>query len=96
MQRVTKPNDVDCGTRSTAHREPFLPEYLALCRVSRMRPLIGVNYNCHRYQKCNQTPSESIARAERQVQFAVDKGFEGAFWYIGKAPPYTVHKSYCR
>ena len=32
------------------------------------RPLIGVNYNCHNYQKCNETKDESIARAVRQVR----------------------------
>ena len=47
------------------------------------RPLIGVNYNCHNFQKCNVPLNESIARAVRQVQFAMQRGFRGAFWYVG-------------
>eukprot|EP01047_Picozoa_sp_COSAG01_P083515 COSAG01_NODE_17505_length_1145_cov_1.560229_1_plen_57_part_10 len=30
-----------------------LKEYLDICRTAELRPLIGVNYNCHNYQKCN-------------------------------------------
>jgi hypothetical protein len=56
-------------------------EYLTLCQEAGMTPLIGVNYNCHNYQKCNETAQESIARAVRQVQFAVQRGAIGAFWY---------------
>ena len=58
-------------------------EYLTLCKVAQLRPLIGVNYNCHDYQKCNVSLNDSVARAVRQVQFAVQRGFTGAFWYIG-------------
>lgn len=60
-----------------------LKEYLSLCSAARLRPLIGVNYNCHNYQKCNVPLNESIARAVRQVKFVVQQGFSGAFWYIG-------------
>ena len=60
-----------------------LQEYLDLCKATAMRPLIGVNYNCHNYQKCNESRNESIARAVRQVQYVVKAGFPGAFWYIG-------------
>ena len=58
-------------------------EYLSLCKASNLRPLIGVNYNCHNYQKCDVPLNLSVARAVRQVQFAVQRGFTGAFWYIG-------------
>eukprot|EP01048_Picozoa_sp_COSAG05_P021490 COSAG05_NODE_3970_length_1744_cov_4.354407_1_plen_495_part_10 len=60
-----------------------LKEYLDMCRVVKMVPLIGVNYNCGNYKKCQESPEESIARAVRQVQFVVNAGFKGAFWYIG-------------
>ena len=58
-----------------------LQEYLDLCRVTDMMPLIGVNYNCH--TRCSVPANESIARAVRQVQFVAKAGFTGAFWYIG-------------
>jgi hypothetical protein len=58
-----------------------LQEYLDLCHATGMTPLIGVNYNCH--NRCNVPANESIARAVRQVQFVVEAGFTGAFWYIG-------------
>ena len=60
-----------------------LKEYLKLCSDAGLRPLIGVNYNCHNYQKCNVPLNESIARAVRQVEFVTQQGFRGAFWYIG-------------
>jgi hypothetical protein len=60
-----------------------LKEYLDICRTAELRPLIGVNYNCHNYQKCNVPRNESIARAVRQVEYVVQAGFSGAFWYIG-------------
>ena len=57
-----------------------LAEYLELCRSADLRPMIGVNYNCHNYQKCDVPRNESIARAVRQVQFVVKAGFPGALW----------------
>ena len=63
-------------------RVPFqLDRYLALCKAGGLRPMVGVNYNCHNYQKCTETPDESIARAVRQVKHVVEAGFAGAFWY---------------
>mmetsp|Transcript_22243 Transcript_22243/g.63118 ORF Transcript_22243/g.63118 Transcript_22243/m.63118 type:complete len:576 (+) Transcript_22243:67-1794(+) len=58
-----------------------LSEYLDLCKEVGMRPLVGVNYNCHQHLWVNE--SESIARALRQVRFVLDRGFPGAFYYIG-------------
>lgn len=46
-----------------------------------MRPLIGVNYNCHGKYYVSQ--NDSIARAVRQVEYVVARGFRGAFYYIG-------------
>ena len=70
-----------------------LQKYLDLCNATGMRPLLGVNYNCHGGSKCpygapgTAIAKESIARAVRQVQFVLAYGttqqFEGAFWYIG-------------
>jgi hypothetical protein len=60
-----------------------LSKYLELCKTAQMRPLVGINYNCHEYQKCNVSLSDAIARAVRQVKFVVDAGFPGSFWYIG-------------
>lgn len=60
-----------------------LAEYLDLCKAAQMRPLVGVNYNCHNHQKCNESTSDAVARAVRQVKFVVDAGFRGSFWYIG-------------
>lgn len=57
-----------------------LAEYLKLCKTSGMVPLIGVNYNCHNYQKCNETKEQTIPRAVRQVEFVLQQGFPGAFW----------------
>jgi hypothetical protein len=66
-----------------------MAEYLEVCREINSRPLIGVNYNCHNYKNCDQnvdrnvSATASIARAVRQVQFAVKQGFPGSFYYIG-------------
>ena len=46
-----------------------------------MTPLIGVNYNCH--GNFWVSTNESIARAVRQVQHVVGRGFTGGLWYIG-------------
>ena len=63
-----------------------LSEYLALCKRAGMRPLVGVNYNCKgRFEDWPECAlNVSIARAVRQVQFAVQRNATGAFWYIGK------------
>ena len=56
-------------------------EYLDLCGAAALRPLIGVNYNCHGHWWVPR--NESVARAVRQVQHAIHRGFSGAFWYVG-------------
>eukprot|EP00041_Stephanoeca_diplocostata_P035070 m.1224826 g.1224826 ORF g.1224826 m.1224826 type:complete len:595 (+) comp24627_c0_seq9:70-1854(+) len=58
-----------------------MSEYLDLCSAIQMRPLIGVNYNCHAKYFVSQ--NDSIARAVRQVEYVVARGFRGAFYYIG-------------
>ena len=71
-------------------------EYLELCRASNMRPLVGVNYNCHNGKACPfnaGTANASVARAERQVRFALSKGFPGAFWYIGNEDSASMHSA---
>jgi hypothetical protein len=71
-----------------------LAEYLKLCKASGMVPLIGVNYNCHNYQRCNETKEQTIPRAVRQVEFVVKEGFPGAFWYLAiHAPRETAHST---
>ena len=71
-----------------------LGEYLDLCTRAGMRPLIGVNYNCHRH---DWVPlNESIARAVKQVQYVVSRGFEGAIWYIGNEDGAPQHASQIR
>ena len=50
-------------------------------RAAALRPLIGVNYNCHRNPWVPR--DASIARAVRQVRHVVKRGFPGALWYIG-------------
>ena len=61
-----------------------LGEYLELCREIGSRPLIGVNYYCgNNHAKFCGTSNESIARAMRQVEYVVQQGFPGAFYYIG-------------
>ena len=58
-----------------------LDEYLDLCAKAALRPLIGVNYNCHRNPWVPR--DASIARAVRQVRHVLKRGFPGALWYIG-------------
>eukprot|EP00040_Diaphanoeca_grandis_P031659 m.189837 g.189837 ORF g.189837 m.189837 type:complete len:476 (-) comp32388_c2_seq2:159-1586(-) len=69
------------GTPSPAEDWMSLEKYLNLCQAAHLTPLIGVNYNCKNQFWVNE--SESIARAQRQVQFVLNKGFAGALWYIG-------------
>jgi hypothetical protein len=70
-----------------------LAEYLKLCKASGMVPLIGVNYNCHNYQHCNETKEQTIPRAVRQVEFVVKEGFPGAFWYTWRSTRPAEHWS---
>ncbi len=56
-----------------------LDEYLHFCKVSGATPLVGVNYN-HYYPD---SVDYSAASAARLVKYVKDKGFPGAFYYIG-------------
>ena len=57
-----------------------LDEYLDMVKVSGITPLLGVNITSgYKYDKVE----ESVARAARMVQYVKDKGFGGAFWYLG-------------
>ena len=68
--------------RVPAYEWMSLDEYLDLCAKAGLKPLIGVNYNCH--GKSWAPLDESVARAVRQVEHVVKKrGFAGAMWYIG-------------
>ena len=50
----------------TGHSAPesewmSLEEYLSLCvKAGIAKPLIGVNYNCHNYQKCQENETSTI------------------------------------
>ncbi|MCK4958698.1 MAG: hypothetical protein KAT00_04850 [Planctomycetes bacterium] len=58
-----------------------IDEYLSFCSQSGMTPLMGVNYaSCIKYSFPVQ---ESVDRSARQVRYLKDRGFGGAFWYIG-------------
>ena len=60
-----------------------LTQYLDLCASASLRPLVGVNYNCHKHEEWVPL-NESIARAVRQIEFvALQRGFKGAMYYIG-------------
>ena len=58
-----------------------LDEYLDLCEEAGLTPLVGVNYNCHGEYWVEL--EESVARAVRQVEHVVARGFAGALWYVG-------------
>ena len=57
-----------------------LDEYLDFCDRSGIVPLVGVNY---RSGCLYDRVQDSIDRAARCVQFVVDRGYPGAYWYIG-------------
>ena len=57
-----------------------LDEYLDFCDISEIKPLVGVNY---RSGKLYGRTQDSIDRAARCVQYVVDHGYPGAFYYIG-------------
>ena len=67
--------------RAPPHLWMSLDEYLDLCAAAALRPLIGVNYNCHRNPWVPR--DASVARAVRQVRHVLKRGFPGALWYIG-------------
>jgi hypothetical protein len=71
------------GVQAPPQNWMSLGEYLELCREIGSQPLIGVNYFCssNHLPYCG-TLNQSIAHAVKQVQFVVDHGFKGAFYYI--------------
>lgn len=72
--------------RVAADQWMSLDEYLDLCTEAGLRPLIGVNYNCHGNAWAPPL-NESVARAVRQVEHVTKRGFWGALWYIGVPDP---------
>lgn len=81
MGRSTLDPSFNDSERAPAYEWMGLDEYLDLCEAAALRPLIGVNYNCHGNWWVPR--NDSVARAERQVRHAVARGFSGALWYVG-------------
>jgi len=77
------------GTVAPTDQWMDIDEYLDFCEASGIRPLLGVNYNCHKSFWVSE--EDSIARAVRQVQHVKDRGFTGAFWYIGNEDRAAQH-----
>lgn len=64
-----------------------LDEYLDFCDGSGIVPLVGVNYRSgYLYGRVQ----DSIDRAARCVQHVVDRGYPGAFYYIGNEDMFQV------
>ncbi|VGO21878.1 hypothetical protein [Pontiella sulfatireligans] len=64
-----------------------IDEYLHFCDVSGITPLVGVNYRSgYLYNRMQ----DSIDRASNCVQYVVDAGHPGAFYYIGNEDMFTV------
>jgi len=64
-----------------------LDEYLDFCDRSEIKPLVGVNYRSgYLYNRVQ----DSIDRAARCVQHVVDRGYPGAYWYIGNEDMHQV------
>lgn len=78
----------DAATASDPSLWTSLSEYLDVCERANLKPLIGVNYNCHGSHYVNSTAS--IASAVRQVEYVVGRGFTGAFWYVGNEDMVTA------
>lgn len=57
-----------------------LDEFLAFAQRAGIRPILGVNLVSGRRFDREQ---ESIERAARMVEYARDRGFSGADWYLG-------------
>jgi hypothetical protein len=64
-----------------------IDEYLHFCDVSGITPLVGVNYRSgYLYNRMQ----DSIDRASNCVQYVVDAGYPGAFYYIGNEDMFQV------
>jgi hypothetical protein len=64
-----------------------MDEYLDFCDQSGITPLVGVNYRSgYVYNRMQ----DSIDRAARCVQYVVDRGYPGAFYYIGNEDMFQV------
>ncbi len=64
-----------------------LDEYLDFCDTSGIKPLVGVNYRSgYLYDRVQ----DSIDRASNCVQHVVDRGYPGAFYYIGNEDMFEV------
>lgn len=77
------------GTAAPTDQWMDIDEYLDFCEASGIRPLVGVNYNCHKSFWVSE--EDSIARAVRQVQHVKDRGFAGSFWYVGNEDGAAQH-----
>merc|ERR1712215_17628 len=69
------------GNKAPVENWMSMEEYLDFCDEAGMTPLIGVNYNCHGNFWVSE--EESMARAMRQVEYVVSRGYTGAYFYIG-------------
>lgn len=69
------------GKRADDKNWMSIDEYLDFCKRAEITPLVGVNFaNVAR----DKVPVElSVRRAAEQVEHVKQRGFEGAFWYIG-------------
>ena len=89
MGRSTLDPSFNDSERAPGYAWMALDEYLDLCEAASLRPLIGVNYNCHGAWWVPR--NESVARAERQVRHVVARGFPGALWYVGNEDDALQH-----
>ncbi len=83
------PADWNGNTNTTAPEADWMSidEYLHFCDVSGITPLIGVNYRSgYLYNRMQ----DSIDRASNCVQYVVDAGYPGAFYYIGNEDMFQV------
>ena len=89
MGKSTLDPAFDEADREPAYKWMSLDEYLDLCAATGLRPLVGANYNCHGHWWVPR--NESVARAVRQVQHVVARGFSGALWYVGNEDGSVEH-----